>query len=259
MIRTQELVPDYYIEKSRDFQVLCRILDYLYNSTQYNTSTMLNMTSTRRAKDTVLPLIGDKFGIYEKDAYSARQLLEALPTALKYKGSMHSVLMLINAFLDYMDVFDFATVYNAKDKESAEQVSLILNRKVSTYTLVIVLSTYPNLTNLRILDTYLKMVIPSGMFIQYVFGFNKKILDKYKYEDFVILYYSKEEQMSIADLNKYQTVSLVKGADDTHTYTGDLSGASDFIKNRVNEDVNNLPHSVGISEVQNMEGKVDEQ
>ena len=201
MIRTQELVPDYYIEKSRDFQVLCRILDYLYNSTQYNASSMLNMTSTRRAKDTVLPLIGDKFGIYEKDAYSARQLLEALPTALKYKGSMHSVLMLINAFLDYMDVFDFATVYNAKDDESAAEVSTILGREVAPYTLVIVLSTYPNLTNLRILDTYLRMVVPTGMFIQYVFGFNKKILDIYKYKDYVILYYTKEEPLSEEEQN----------------------------------------------------------
>ena len=172
---------------------------------------------------------------------------------------MHSVLMLINAFLDYMDVFDFATVYNAKDEESAAQVSLILNRDISTYTLVIVLSTYPNLTNLRILDTYLRMVVPTGMFIQYVFGFNKKILDIYKYEDFVILYYTKEEQMDSEDSNKYQTISMVKGSGDTHTYTGDLSQASDFIKNRVNQDVNDLPHSVGISGVQNMEGKVDEQ
>lgn len=258
MIRTQELVPDYYIEKSRDFQVLCRILDYLYNSTQYNASSMLNMTNTRRAKDTILPLIGDKFGIYDKDAYSARQPLEALPTAIKYKGSLHSVLTLINAFLDYMDVFDFATVYNAKDDESAEEVSEILNRKIEPYTLVIVLSTYPNLTNLRILDTYLKMVVPSGMFIQYVFGFNKKILDIYKYKDFVILYYTKEERMSIEDTKKYQTVSFVKGKDDIHTYTGDLSNASDFVKNKVNQEVTDLPHSVGVSVVQNMGGKVDE-
>ena len=43
-----------------------------------------------------------------------------------------------------------------------------------------------------------------------------------------------------------------------HIYTGDLSGASDFIKNRANQDVDDLPHLVGISSVQNMRGKTNE-
>lgn len=251
MIRTQEMVPDYYIEKSRDFQVLCRILDYLYNSTKYNSESLKNITNTKHAKDTILPLIGDKFGIYDKDAYSTRAMLDALPCALKYKGSLHSVVTLINAFLDSMEIFDFATVYNAKDEDSAEQVSNILNRPVKPYTLVIVLSSYPNLTKLRILDTYLRMVIPSGMFVDYVFGYNKKILDIYKYEDFVILYYTKEIEMT--DGNKHQEVSLVRGKNDKYTYDGDLTNSSEFIQNRAVEDSDKLVNSVSIASVENME------
>ena len=111
MIRYQELVPDYYIEKSRDFQVLCRLYDFTLNATKYNIDSMNAITDTRRAKDTILPLIGDKFGIYDRESYSNRFLLEALPIALKYKGSLKAVNILINAFLDSQDIFDYGIVF----------------------------------------------------------------------------------------------------------------------------------------------------
>ena len=88
MIRYQEMVPDYYIEKSRDFQVLCRMYDFAMNGLKYNIDSMQSLTDTRNIKDTVLPLLGDKFGIYDKEAYANRQMLEALPIAIKYKGSL---------------------------------------------------------------------------------------------------------------------------------------------------------------------------
>ena len=109
MLRVQELVPDYYIEKSRDFQVLCRLYDFTFNALKYNIDSMSTITDTRMAKDTILPLIGEKFGIYDKEAYSNRYLLEALPIALKYKGSLKAVSILINAFLDSEEIFDYVT------------------------------------------------------------------------------------------------------------------------------------------------------
>lgn len=255
MIRTQELVPDYYIESSRDFQVLCRILDYLFNSTKYNSESLLNATDTERAKNTILPLIGDKFGIYDKDAYSTREMLDALPGALQYKGSLHSALMLIHAFLDSMDVFDYATVYNAKDENSAKQISEILRRDVSPYTLIIVLSSYPNLTKLRILDIYLKMVIPTGMYIDYAFGYNKKIIDIYKYRDFVLLYYTKEDNIMQFDNQTHQMTSTVKSSKDNYTYDdSEINNVEDeqirnFL-NKISAENVNLVNSVGIASVE---------
>lgn len=252
MIRTQEMVPDYYIEKSRDFQVFCRVLDYLYNSTKYNIESMTKITKTEQAKDTVLPLIGDKFGIYDKDAYSTREMLDALPIAIKYKGSLHSVTTLINAFLDSMDIFDYAAVYNAKDKESAEEISELLNRPVSEYTIIIVLSSYPNLTKLRVLDTYLKMVLPSGMFIDYVFGFEKKLLDKYRYRDFVVLFYTKEIKLDDKDTYTHQEVSLVRSEDDHYgldtTYEGRYPDS-------VNANADELVNSVNFASVESVANK----
>ena len=247
MIRTQEKVPDYYIEESRDFQAFLRLLDYLYNSTKYNVESLTKITSTKQAKDTVLPLIGDKFGIYDKDAYSTREMLDALPCAIKYKGALHSVTTLINAFLDSMGIFDYATVYNAKDEESAEQISQILNINVSPYTLVIVLSSYPNLTKLRILDVYLRMVIPTGMLVEYVFGTKAETIDKYKYEDFVILYYTKE----LPDMGSgIQEVSLVRSKNDKYTYTGESGIDPGLPKNVSKDNANYLVNSAGIASVQ---------
>lgn len=236
MIRTQELVNDYYIEKSRDFQVLCRLYDFTLNALKYNIDSMQSMTDTRRAKNTILPLIGDKFGIYEKNSYSNRYLLEALPIALKYKGSLKAVNILINAFLDSEEVFDYVTAFSSKDKKSAEEISEIVNRDVKPYTIIIFLSSYPNMTNLHILDEYLKMVIPSGTVVEYMFGINKRILEKFRYKEYVFLFFTGTTRIknTIA-----RDVSLVKP--NGVVYKGETTSEDDFIKKIVSDvDVNRV-------------------
>lgn len=211
MLRFQEMVNDYYIEKSRDFQVLCRLYDFTLNAVKYNIDSMSAITDTRAAKDTVLPLIGDKFGIYDKEAYSNRYLLEALPIALKYKGSLKAVNILINAFLDSEEIFEYVTAFISKDEESAEEISEILRRDVKPYTIVIFISDYPNMTNLHILNEYLKMVIPSGMIVEYMFGLNKRIFEKFRYKEYVFLFFTADTMDS--DNMMIHDVSLVKDRD----------------------------------------------
>lgn len=234
MIRTQELVNDYYIEKSRDFQVLCRLFDFSLNALKYNIDSMQSMTDTRRAKDTILPLIGDKFGIYEKNSYSNRYLLEALPIALKYKGSLKAVNILINAFLDSEDVFDYVTAFNSKDEESAKEISEILNRDVKPYSIVIFLSDYPNMTNLYILNEYLNMVIPSGMIVEYMFGINKRILEKFRYKEYVFLFFTNTTDIECTVVHD---VSLVKNRDDKYSGTVPEQYEDNAFVKKVMEDV----------------------
>lgn len=192
MIRYQEMVPDFYIEKSRDFQILCRMYDFVLNSAKYNIDSMQSLTDTRRVKDTVLPLLGNKLGIYDKEAYLNRQMLEALPIAIKYKGSLKSVKILLNAFLDSMDIFDTALALHSKDEETAKEISDMLNRKIQPFSLVIIFSSFPNLTNLHVLNEYLKMVLPTGMLVEYAFAVRKTYLDKFKYKEYVFLFYTNE-------------------------------------------------------------------
>ncbi len=191
MIRTQELVPDYYIEQSRDFQVLCRLYDFTYNALKFNIDTMHNVTDTKHVKNTILPLLGDKFGIYDKQSYSNRELLSALPSALYYKGSLKSVIILLNAYLDSLNIFDYAVAYHSKDEKSAKEISSMLRREIKPYSIVIVLSTAPSLVELHVLDEYLKMVLPCGMIVNYVFGVNVQILDKFRYNEHVFIFYDK--------------------------------------------------------------------
>lgn len=236
MIRFQELVPDYYIEKSRDFQVLCRIYDFVFNALKYNIDSMRTITDTRFAKDTILPLIGDKFGIYDKDAYSNRYLLEALPIALKYKGSLKAVNILINAFLDSEEVFDYVAALCARDEESAEVLSETFNRDIKPFTIIIFLSDYPNMTNLHILDEYMKMVLPSGVTIEYMFGSNRQIFDKFKYNEYVFLIYTKATEK---DGEMVQNISLVKNKD--IKYKGTVNSDNDFINSILSDiDINSV-------------------
>ena len=197
MIRCQELVPDYYIEESRDFQVLCRLYDYTLNSLKFNIDTMQSLTNTRLVKDTVLPLVGDKFGIYDRHSYTNRELLTALPGAVKNKGSLNSVKLLLNAYLESLNIFDYAVAYYSKDEKSAKEVSDILRRNINPYTIVIVLSTSPKFVDLHVLDEFLKMVIPCGMIIEYVFGNSDFELDKFKYSENVFMYFVKDNEQSI--------------------------------------------------------------
>lgn len=196
MIRTQELVPDYYIENSRDFQVLCRLSDFNYNSTKFNIDTMTSILDTMKVKDNILPLIGNKFGIYDKEACSNRELLKALPEALYYKGSLKAITILVNAFLDSLHVFDYVVAYHTTNEESAKEVSTLLAQTIKTYTLVIVLSTKPSFTLIRILQEYLKMVVPCGMTIKYIFGITDITLDKFKYLDDVFIYFVTDNAQS---------------------------------------------------------------
>ncbi len=52
-----------------------------------------------------------------------------------------------------MNIFDYASAFYTTDEESAEKVSQILRRKIKPYTIVIVLSSIPSLTNLNVFDT----------------------------------------------------------------------------------------------------------
>ena len=196
MIRCQELVPDYYVENSRDFQVLCRLYDYTFNALKFNIDTMQSLTNTQLVKDTVLPLVGDKFGIYDKQSYSNRELLTALPSAVHYKGSLKGVSILLNAYLDSLHIFDYAIAYHSKDEKSAKEISQLLGMKISPYTIVIVLSIAPSLVDLHVLDEYLRMVVPCGMFVEYVFGVSTQVLTKFKYNENVFIYYVNDDSTS---------------------------------------------------------------
>lgn len=253
MIRYQELVPDYYIEKSRDFQVLCRLYDFTLNATKYNIDSMNAITDTRRAKDTILPLIGDKFGIYDRESYSNRFLLEALPIALKYKGSLKAVNILINAFLDSQEIFDYVTAFVSKDEDSAVEISEILNRDVKPYTIVIFISDYPDMTSLHILDEYLQMVIPSGMIVEYMFGLNKVIFEKFRYKEYVFLFYTNESNIGETIV---QDISLVKNRDDKYVGTvPEQYEADEFVKSVLSDiDIN----SVALATVSSVPEEVEE-
>lgn len=216
MIRTQEMVPDYYIENSRDFQVLCRLMDYTYNSVKYNIDTMHSITETKFTKDTVLPLVGDKFGIYDKQSYSNRELLTALPSSLYYKGALKSISILLNAFLDSLNIFDYALAYHSKDEKSAKEISDILGREIKPYSIVVVLSISPSLVELHVLDEYMKMVVPCGMLVEYVFGIQKHILDKFKYNENVFIFYDKSNYAGVLSTRPKQYKISYEMPEDAH-------------------------------------------
>ena len=256
MIRYQEMVPDYYIEKSRDFQVLCRMYDFAMNSLKYNIDSMQTLTDTRNIKDTVLPLLGDKLGIYDKEAYANRQLLDALPIAIKYKGALKSVKILLNAFLDSMDIFTEAVALYARTQEEADEISAILDRPIQPYSIIIILSAFPNLTNLHVLEEYLNMVIPTGMIVEYGFGIQKVYLDKFKYKEYMFLLYTGTRTYEIEPITVPMT-GMVKNKSEkyapTFTYfsTGNVRGRMEMVGRAEATPLTDVTHTLRYTAVAN--------
>ena len=84
MIRTQEMVPDYYIEASRDFQVLCRLYDFAMNSLKFNIDSMQELTDTRNIKDTVLLTTDKHICCGEKVTVSG--IIKDMPQSMNENG-----------------------------------------------------------------------------------------------------------------------------------------------------------------------------
>ena len=62
MFRTENNVPQNYIEESRDFQLLSRLYDLTYNGLRYNIDSMINLNDPMKINEQFLPLLGTKVG-----------------------------------------------------------------------------------------------------------------------------------------------------------------------------------------------------
>ena len=62
LFRTQENVPEIYVNKSRDFQILCRLKDVSFNSTKYLIDSLRHTPNTIEINETLLAaLINNSF------------------------------------------------------------------------------------------------------------------------------------------------------------------------------------------------------
>ncbi len=101
MFRLQNNVPEVYVQKSRDFQLFCRLYDSVFNGVKYSIDSMMNTSSAKDCNAVLLDLLKTKLGIFadiDLAEDQLRLLLQAFPYIIRHKGSKRGIQYMLSLF-----------------------------------------------------------------------------------------------------------------------------------------------------------------
>lgn len=159
-IQLENMVPEYYVNKSRDFQLLCSTMDIFLGATEEKSKKILNNWSIETLDESLLPLMARKLGLSISDYIPPkilRNLCKIYPKALKYKGTLQAIRDLAYAvFSAYQEVYQLTVTPTDADKNCI----LISSDAVSG--------------DEQYLDLVLPNIVPAGVTWQYSLGLTVK-------------------------------------------------------------------------------------
>lgn len=150
VFRLQNNVPQVYVDKSRDFQMMCRVLDTLHGSVMYDITTMQNLTNPMKINDTMLRLYATKVGFFTNvsiDSNVLRYIVSAFPYIVKNKGNIRGIRRAVATIIRAESVPDSMNDYNVVIDNSEHRIDIY---------------TFVTLKNRVALEEVLKYVIPTG-------------------------------------------------------------------------------------------------
>lgn len=101
MFLAQNNVPSVYIEQSRDFQLIGRILDCVVNGIKFDINSVVNINDTEHIQGYMLQYLKSKVGFFTEKDFTEKDLrvvLSAFPYIIRYKGSRLSIELAVNVF-----------------------------------------------------------------------------------------------------------------------------------------------------------------
>lgn len=169
IFRLQENMPDVYVRKSRDFQLLCNSFDAVFNSVKNDIDSITNVVDTRLCSERLLPLLQTKLGFFTNKHLTATELrivLQAFKYIVRDKGSRTGIREAIEVFLK---------VANASNKSRIQIVDNFVSidghtsetRPGNTYIVEVAIEGQQMDTTL--LTELLKYVLPAGYQLKYSF------------------------------------------------------------------------------------------
>lgn len=103
MIKVQNMVPEVYYKESRDFQLLGRLFEMLFNYAYNNVQIMSKNVNSIENNTFLLELLCSSLGFDIKQEYDSKQL-NAISSifleVLKNKGNIKSIQLLVNLILN---------------------------------------------------------------------------------------------------------------------------------------------------------------
>ena len=185
MIRLQNSVPQEYPSQSRDFQLLCRLYDTIFNGIQFDISTITSILDTTQCRDSILPLLQTKLGLFinkEVDNYSLRYFLDVFPLLVRNKGTAKAIQQTIVTFLKVNNIVSPITIYY-----TTQSISLDNQYVVPDHTILIGINS--SLQDSSLLDEVFKYILPAGIGYYLYYYTDIKVINQIITEDNAILLY----------------------------------------------------------------------
>lgn len=201
LLRYDEMVPEVYVNQSRDFQTLSRLFTLGLSSSKYYADKLHYQNSANYVDDSLLPLLQRKVGFYTNYNFRAdelRSVINIFYSLVKNKGSLSSVEQAIRLFFQTQNLN--TTAYIEVDNENY----------------VIKLGVDSSIRDITLLTEILKYIIPTGYLIT-VFFYEHQSFEMYvtTHDDLIMITAMGDDRSSIGTLA--DTIP-VNGVDTTTIY-----------------------------------------
>lgn len=198
-IRLQNLTPEVYTDESRDFQILCRLYDSIFNGIKHDADSIEYLTDTRFIKSNVLPLLQTKLGFFSKkniDDESLRYVLMAFPSMVRNKGSLLAIKQLLNMCLKMNNITASYTI------NYSDSATIVNGVAINSHTIIIGIDTI--ISNTDIINELAKYLLPVGFsFYIYFFKNIAELQNIYLNDDVKLLYSSSNLSAQIRGTREY--------------------------------------------------------
>ncbi len=152
MIKNQNMIPEVYYKKSRDFQLFGRLYDVVFNYLKNNTLTIDDLNTNTNPNQNVLELLCQTLGFkikhdYNNDELSA--LCSIFLTCMKNKGNQKAISLLLNMICNIQGSESEPSIEYDKDDGEGNVIDIAL-------------SVPSNITDFSLIRDVLDYILPSG-------------------------------------------------------------------------------------------------
>ena len=184
-IRFQDMTPEVYTDESRDFQILCRLHDSIWNGVKFDAETIKYIIDSRNIQSGLLPLLQTKLGFLTDKRLNdneIRYVLRVFPDLLRNKGSLLAIRKLLNMCLKLNDISgEFTISYSDKP-------TIINGISINAHTIIVGIDTI--IKNTEMINEIAKYILPAGFSFYIYFYKNYRATDNIYLNDDVKLLYS---------------------------------------------------------------------
>lgn len=169
IFRLQENVPDVYVRKSRDFQLLCNAFDAIVNAVKFDIDSIPNTADTRLCPDSLLPLLQNKLGFFTNKQFTANELrtvLQAFKYVVRDKGSRIGIQAAIQVFLKLADASNKSRINIIDNYQGLDGV---ISDTVRGNTYIVEVAIEGRQIDTTLLTELLRYVLPAGYNLVYSF------------------------------------------------------------------------------------------